>query len=265
MESLLFGHERGAFTGADSAKKGLFEQANRGTLFIDEIHNLNLAMQSKLLNFLQDHTVLPVGSQKPVTLDLHIIVATNVSLEEMIGKGLFREDLFYRIAVTTLHLPRLNERPEDIPLLIRYFTDTFNLKYHKSIRGLAPAAFKAVYDYPWPGNIRELKNAIERAFLLCGGKTITKDLLGLPEVDAAASTPGRGREKRARKPHHVLDADRSAIVRLFRKHHGMVNRMVKELNVTRSTLYRYFKKYGITPNELRKNPRQRKSAARSSQ
>lgn len=255
MESLLFGHERGAYTGADFAKKGLFEQANHGTLFIDEIHNLNLSMQAKLLQFLQDHAVIPVGGNTPVTLDVRIIVASNMDLEEMIAKGVFREDLYYRIAVTVLHLPLLKDRMEDIPFLLKYFIDTLNLKYHKSIQGLSSKAVEAVYRYPWPGNIRELRNAIERGFLLCSGKTITPELLNLPLAGPGRLQAGKVRKSGARKPHQALNVSRADVIKLFRKHRGMINRVAGELDVARKTVYSYFKKQGITPNDFRANPR----------
>jgi DNA-binding NtrC family response regulator len=166
LESELFGHERGAFTDARQQKRGLFETANSGTLFLDEIGEMTLGLQSKLLRFLEEKTFKRVGGLTDIRVDVRVIAATNRDLEEEVKAGKFREDLFYRLQVMPVHLPALRERRGDVPLLASYFVDRFNREFRKRVRGLRPAAITLLEQYQWPGNIREMRNAIERAMLL---------------------------------------------------------------------------------------------------
>jgi DNA-binding NtrC family response regulator len=175
LESELFGHERGAFTDARQQKRGLFETADAGTIFLDEIGEMTPALQSKLLRFLEEKTFKRVGGLSDVRVDVRVIAATNRDLEEEVKAGKFREDLFYRLQVMPILLPPLRERRGDVPLLASYFIDRFNREFRKRVRGLSPAAADALQQYQWPGNIRELRNAIERAMLLIDREWLEPD------------------------------------------------------------------------------------------
>jgi two-component system, NtrC family, response regulator AtoC len=166
LESELFGHERGAFTDARQQKRGLFETADGGTVFLDEIGEMTLALQSKMLRFLEDKTFKRVGGLTDVKVDVRVVAATNRDLEDEVKAGRFREDLFYRLQVMPITLPPLRERRGDIPLLVRYYIDRYNAEFRKRVRGLTPEATSFLESYRWPGNVRELRNAIERAMLL---------------------------------------------------------------------------------------------------
>ena len=166
LESELFGHERGAFTGADRQKRGLIESADGGTVFLDEIGEMVPLLQAKLLRFLEEKSFKRVGGSQDIKVDVRVVAATNRSLQEEVKKGHFREDLFYRLNVMAVPLPPLRERKGDIPLLIDHYIDTFNTEFRKKIRGVSPAAMPALQAYPWRGNVRELRNAVERAMLL---------------------------------------------------------------------------------------------------
>jgi DNA-binding NtrC family response regulator len=166
LESELFGHERGAFTDARQQKRGLFETADGGTVFLDEIGEMTQALQAKLLRFLEEKTFKRVGGLSDMRVDVRVIAATNRDLEQEVKAGKFREDLFYRLQVMPIHLPALRERRGDITLLANYFVDRFNREFRKRVRGLSPAAVDTLQHYGWPGNVRELRNAIERAMLL---------------------------------------------------------------------------------------------------
>jgi two-component system response regulator AtoC len=175
LESELFGHKKGAFTGADRNKKGLFQEAEGGTIFLDEIGELPLALQVKILRVLQENEIRMVGDSKSMKIDVRVIAATARDLEEEVGKGTFREDLFYRLNVLSIKIPPLRDRSEDIPLLCEHFIKGFNRTLGKNIKGIAPAAMSRLLEYDWPGNVRELENAIERAAVL------TEDSLLLSE------------------------------------------------------------------------------------
>jgi DNA-binding NtrC family response regulator len=175
LESELFGHERGAFTGADRQKRGLFESADGGTVFLDEVGEMMPALQAKLLRFLEERTFKRVGGTTDIHVDVRVIAATNRKLDEEVRQGKFREDLFYRLNVVPIALPPLRERAKDIPLLLKYYVDTFNKEFKRRVEGIAPDAMARLQAYGWPGNIRELRNAIERAMLLGEGKTLTLD------------------------------------------------------------------------------------------
>jgi DNA-binding NtrC family response regulator len=169
LESELFGHERGAFTGADRQKRGLIESADGGTVFLDEIGEMVPLLQAKLLRFLEEKSFKRVGGTQDLKVDVRVIAATNRSLQEEVKKGHFREDLFYRLNVMAVPLPPLRERRGDIPLLITHYIDNFNIEFRKKIRGVSPAAMSSLQSYPWRGNVRELRNAVERAMLLAEG------------------------------------------------------------------------------------------------
>ena len=189
LESELFGHERGAFTGADRQKRGLIESADGGTVFLDEIGEMVPLLQAKLLRFLEEKSFKRVGGAADIKVDVRVIAATNRSLQDEVKKGHFREDLFYRLNVMAVPLPPLRDRRDDIPRLLQFYVDSFNLEFRKKIRGVTPGALKALQAYQWPGNVRELRNAIERAMLLTEGSELTESHFAmLTAADAALST-----------------------------------------------------------------------------
>src|SRR4029077_13065858 len=175
LESELFGHERGAFTDARTQKRGLLESADGGTVFLDEIGEMAPALQAKLLRFLEEKTFKRVGGVADIRVDVRVIAATNRSLEDEVKKGRFREDLYYRLNVLPIPLPPLRARAEDIPALVNYFVDAYNTEFRKRVRGVAAEAMLRLKAYGWPGNIRELRNAVERAMLLVEGDELTGD------------------------------------------------------------------------------------------
>jgi transcriptional regulator with PAS, ATPase and Fis domain len=172
LESELFGHTKGAFTGATEGRKGLFEEASGSTLFLDEIGELPLALQVKLLRAIQEREIRRIGDNHPIQVDLRIVAATNHDLETAVNSGQFREDLYYRLNVVSIHLPSLRHRPEDIPLLAKHFLNKYGQKHHRTLRMIAPDAIDVLMNYDWPGNIRELQNAIEHAIIICEGQVI---------------------------------------------------------------------------------------------
>ena len=189
LESELFGHERGAFTGADRQKRGLFETADGGTVFLDEIGEMVPALQAKLLRFLEERTFRRVGGSADIHVDVRVIAATNRKLEEEVRQRRFREDLYYRLNVVPIALPALRERAKDIPLLLDYYVDSYNAEFKKRVEGIAPDAVARLQTYGWPGNVRELRNAVERAMLLGEGKILTHG--GFPDDDGTAAASRR--------------------------------------------------------------------------
>ena len=198
LESELFGHEKGAFTGATSKKEGRFLLAHQGTLVLDEIGELQPSTQAKILRVLQSREFEPLGGTRPLKVDVRIIAATNRNLESMVQKGTFRDDLYYRLHVFPITLPPLRERLEDLPLLAEFFLKRFQEKYHCPVKTLSPEALQAMRRYSWPGNIRELENILERGIILCQGEALGLDALPSqiqrlacePEKDAAGTEPG---------------------------------------------------------------------------
>lgn len=186
LESELFGHERGSFTGATRSRRGAFEQAHSGTIFLDEIGEMPLHIQAKLLRVLQDYEVRPVGSDKSIWVDVRVIAATNRDLEEDVARGHFRKDLYYRLSVMTLIIPPLRDRRDDIPALTRRFINYYRYKIGRDIKQISEQTLKALYNYDWPGNVRELMNVIERAMLICKTDEITlQDLPGVFQKGSA--------------------------------------------------------------------------------
>ena len=197
LESELFGHERGAFTGADRLKRGLIESADGGTVFLDEIGEMVPLLQGKLLRFLEEKAFKRVGGAQDVKVDVRVIAATNRSLQEEVKKGRFREDLFYRLNVMALELPPLRDRQGDVPLLVEHYIDNFNTEFRKKIRGVSPGAMAALRAYPWRGNVRELRNAVERAMLLAEGNELDESHFPMPsaaegELSTGMGLPGEG-------------------------------------------------------------------------
>jgi len=237
--SELFGHEKGAFTGAGATKVGLFESAAGGTVLLDEIGEMPLSMQIKLLHVLQERQVLRVGGTKPVDLDIRIIAATNKDLDLAIQQGSFRADLFYRLNVVGLHLPRLVERRDDIPLLVSHFIEKFNLAFNKSIKRFSPPALRLLMGYDFPGNVRELENLVQRAVALADGDEV---MVGdLPAGFRDLARTGLGEDGLA-----TLEAvERQHIIEVLRATDYNKHRASAILDIPRTTLWRRMKKYGL--------------------
>ena len=243
MESELFGYEKGAFTGATKSKAGLFQAANGGTIFLDEIGELPLEMQAKLLRVLQEKEVRPVGSNERETVDVRVIAATNRDLEAAYRAGTFRKDLYFRLNVVTVHLPPLRDRRSDIPVLVHHFLD----RYAKAsqIQVTAPT-MKSLLQYEWPGNVRELENCIARAVTLGDGKTI--DVSDLPPaIRTEPAEPGSAGVPAASSlsTTALAEMERMTILRVFEQAHGDKALAGKMLGISRATLYRKLKRYNI--------------------
>lgn len=241
--SELFGYEKGAFTGATSTKTGLFESAAGGTVLLDEIGEMPLSMQVKLLHVLQERQILRVGGTKPIDLDIRIIAATNVDLKYAISRNLFREDLFYRLNVVGLHLPGLTERREDIPLLISHFIDKFNLAFNKKIKGISPQVTELLHTYDFPGNVRELENIIQRAVALADG-----DELRLRDLPARLRKTNLGNfDEETLLP--LEEVEKQHIAKVLKKTDYNKNIASIILNLPRTTLWRRMKKYHLDNQE----------------
>jgi two-component system NtrC family response regulator len=240
LESELFGHERGAFTGAHAQRKGKFEMADRGTLFLDEISELPLLLQVKLLRFLQDRTVERVGGRQPIPIDVRIIAATNRDLKAQLEQGLFREDLYYRLSVVRIQIPPLRERSEDIILLANAFLRRAPAG-RRRLR-FSGDAQSALLAYPWPGNVRELENRVNRAVIMVQGRFIEPADL---DLEVAAPAPASSlRETRDR-------VEREALVEMLGRHGGNISKTARALNVSRPTLHGLLHKHGIQAGHFR--------------
>ncbi len=259
MESELFGHEKGAFTGAIERKIGKFQAANNGTLFLDEIGELKPDMQVKLLRVLQEKKFTPVGSTREVKSNARIIAATNRNLEKMMEDSQFREDLFYRLNVMPIFLPPLRERVEDIPALVNHFIKKFSKQHNSNIQTISLQALEIMKKYNWPGNIRELENSVERAFIIETSSQITEQ--SLPDqmknkvqmTKAASSTD----KTTSLEYNGALDFDafkeemeKEFIMNALKANHGRINQTVAQANIPKNTLLRKIKKYGINVKEF---------------
>ena len=238
LESELFGHAKGSFTGADRLRIGRFEDAHEGDIFLDEIGDVPLAIQAKLLRVLEDKVVERVGEQKPIKVDVRIVTATNQDLPSMVKDGRFRQDLYYRINVVPIQLPPLRERREDIPLLARILADRQNIKTGKTIDGFTPEAMSLLYNYPWPGNVRELKNAVEYAFVVCRGQSI--------EPGDLPDSINKG--ENASVPETSASEERERLVAALKESGGNQSKAARLLGVSRMTVWKRMKKYGLQVN-----------------
>jgi two-component system response regulator HydG len=239
LESELFGHEKGAFTGATGKKKGRFELADGGTIFLDEIGEMSLSTQTKILRVLQEREFEPVGGTKTIKVDVRIIAATNKQLEQEVSKGRFREDLYYRINVVPITIPPLRERSEDIPLLAGHFLRIYSEKNKRAIRGFEPGVMQAFMQHSWPGNVRELENIVERMVIMSRGDTV-----GLNDLPPALASHQQ-EEGRTPSPTSLRDVERETIVKTLRQTGGNRTKTAAILGITRKTLQNKIKEYAI--------------------
>jgi transcriptional regulator with PAS, ATPase and Fis domain len=239
LESELFGYEKGAFTGAESQKRGKIELARDGTLFLDEIGDISLKLQMDLLRVLEQREFRRVGGSDLVTIDSRIIAATNKDLKKAIEEGTFREDLYYRLNVITIDIPPLRERREDIPLLVEHFIDKFNIEMGKHVEGASESVLRILMEYHWPGNARELRNMVERAMVVTKGKTIVDQDMSIPPPDAKLTYSGKSLE----------DMEREHIRMILGENKWNIIRSAQVLGIDRVTLYNKIKKYKMKREE----------------
>jgi len=238
FESELFGHVRGAFTDAKKDKPGRFEIAKGGTIFLDEIGNLSLPLQAKLLTIIERREVIRVGSNKTTPIDIRLVCATNNDIHQMVGEERFRQDLLYRINTVEIHLPPLRDRTDDIPLLVDHFLKIYSKKYKKRITGITSAALKDLRSYSWPGNIRELQHAIERAVIMC-------ETDKLQPLDFFLSAKSGKVDDLELETYNLEEVEKNIIKKVMDKHKGNISHVAKELGLTRTSLYRRLEKHGL--------------------
>ena len=239
FESELFGHKKGAFTDAREDRIGRIEAANGGTLFLDEVGNITLQQQAKLLSVLQNRQVIRLGTNQPIPVDIRLICATNMPLQELANENRFRKDLIYRINTVEITLPPLRQRKEDIILLAKHFGKQYAAKYRKPAIELEKSALEKLMKYPFPGNVRELQYTMERAIIMSDGDVLTeRDLLFSPMESAIAQTPEHDDNK-------LSTIEKNTILHVIEKHNGNITKAAKELGLTRTALYRRLSKYDI--------------------
>jgi DNA-binding NtrC family response regulator len=239
FESELFGHKKGAYTDAKEDRTGRFEIADQGTLFLDEIGNLSMPLQSKLLTVLQKREVTRIGSNKSIPVDIRLICATNLHVHEMVMDNTFRQDLLYRINTVEIFLPPLRERQDDIPTLAEHFLKIYSQKYRKTFKGFSASAIQLLQRYNWPGNIRELQHAIERAIIMADGDELdSRDFffLSAKPMNEKIATPAS---------FNLDEVEKTTIQRVIDKNGGNISKAAKELGLTRASLYRRLEKYGL--------------------
>ena len=259
LESELFGHVKGSFTGATQSKPGLFTVADGGTLFLDEIANLSMATQAKLLRVLQQREVTPIGGTKAAAIDIRLIAATNRSLEKMVEEGKFRDDLYFRLNIIPIDIPPLRERQGDLPLLINFFLKRFSGEIGKEISGLSADAYAALSSYTFPGNVRELENIIERAVVLCHGRQIDRDSLELPGLQAETAFPRAATEiiapqnseelkelKRKIREQAVEPIEKAFVYAALKRNDWNITKAAEETGMLRPNFQALLKKLGIS-------------------
>ena len=238
FESELFGHKKGSFTDAKEDRTGRFEVANTGSLFLDEIGNLSLPLQSKLLSTLQNRNIIRIGTNKPISIDIRLICATNMPIYEMVKNNEFRQDLLYRINTVELHLPALRERQEDIVILSEHFVELYCKKYRKPTKTFSTNTIKRLQKYSWPGNVRELQHAIERAVIMTDNANLSPEdfffLTNNPQGDDISI-----------ENYNLESVEKSVIQKAINKHNGNISKAAKELGLTRASLYRRLEKHGL--------------------
>ncbi len=254
IESELFGHEKGAFTGAVARRRGKFELADGGTLFLDEVGDMSLRTQAKVLRTLEEQTIERIGGHEPIRVDVRVIAASNQKLEDLIAQGRFREDLFYRLNVIPIEVPPLRRRKEDIPLLVEHFLKTFSAEHGKRPKTLSGEAIGYFMAYDWPGNVRELRNMVERLVIMAPGDTISPEDLPPPLRAAELVSVGDGGQRSLRGAREAFE--RAFVLAELRANEWNVTRTAKSLGIGRVNLWRKLKAYGITP------PRRSEDSAR---
>jgi DNA-binding NtrC family response regulator len=247
VENELFGHMPGAFTGASTAHRGLIEEANGGTLFLDEIASLPLLAQVKLLRFVQDREYRPLGAAKSKRVSLRIIAATNVSLEEAIRNGKFRQDLYYRLNVLPLELPSLRQRREDIPLLAWHFLRKYADEFDKPVTGFSADALQVMNSYGWPGNVRELEHIVQRAVVLCESETIDRADISLP-IPSQTTGPESFHQAKARA---IAEFERGYLQSLLAAHLGNVTKAAQAAQKNRRAFWQLLRKHGIKASDFK--------------
>jgi two-component system response regulator GlrR len=247
LESELFGYEKGAFTGAHRSTKGLFTEAHEGTIFLDEIGNMPLSTQAKFLRVLQERQFYPIGSKKPMDVDVRVIVATNRDLEDEVKKGNFREDLLYRVHVIPVYLPPLRERKEDIPLLAEYFLKKYSQKMGKTVAGLNPLALQKLMRYDWPGNIRQLENTIEYAVAMTQHNMITEDLIFLTKTESQEPFHESLKTLKAAKNAFM----RHYLINLLKTTKGNVSKAAEMAGQYRTNFHNVLKKHNVKSEDFK--------------
>ena len=244
LESELFGHEKGAFTGAHQANRGRFEQAHGGTVFLDEVNNASPTVQRKLLRVIQEGTIQRLGSESIIKIDVRVIAATNRDLLKLVEEGEFREDLYYRLNVMPIRLPPLRERMDDMPLLVRYFIDNICKEFDRSPPDLAPEAVQQLFRHSWPGNVREVSNIVERTLILNRADVINK--FALEEVALATeTTPDHSVSLNPPLPTQVENLEKEYLDLALRVYKGKINKVVDRSCITPRTLHRKMKHYNL--------------------
>jgi transcriptional regulator with PAS, ATPase and Fis domain len=250
IETELFGYEKGAFTDAKTLKKGVFEMADGGTVFLDEISEMNLNLQSKFLRVLEDQTFRRVGGVKDISVNVQVVASTNRNLEVAVKEGRFREDLYYRLSVVPIQISPLRERKEDIPLLVEHFIQRYNTQFRKNVSEVSPDGAKLMMNYSWPGNIRELKNAIERAMILADGDRIEVAHLPIRIADAGSANPlmraaGSPVVRLPPEGAGLDDIERKLLEQALEYAHGNKSKASKLLKISRDTLRYKVKKHNL--------------------
>jgi two-component system response regulator HydG len=244
LESELFGHEKGAFTGAERRREGRFMQAHQGTIFLDEVGEMPAAMQAKLLRVIQEREIQRVGGTEVLEVDVRILAATHRDLAAEVAAGRFREDLFYRLNVVALKVPPLRERQDDIPLLAGHFLTRYAERNRKTVRGFTPRCLDLLLRHDWPGNVRELENAVERAVILMAGDYVSEKDLPLSIAGAGEALPAPGEPSAPGGPRTLEDIEREAILATLQRTEGNKSKAAEMLGITRKTLYKKLKTYG---------------------
>ena len=235
----MFGHEKGAFTGAIEVHQGYFERAEGGTLFLDEVDSLSAAAQTRLLRVIQEGELERVGGKQTLSIDLRIISATNQNLEELVKQGKFRQDLYYRINVVRLNIPPLVERPEDLPYLVQFILQRMNRKYNKAVESVSREVMRKIRGYQWPGNVRELENILERSLLFANGKEMTQLDLELPSATKNAE------EWKDVKERTLTGVERAFLATALKVHQGDIKKVAVDMNITSRAIYAKVKKYNL--------------------
>ena len=249
MEAEFFGYKKGAFTGADKDSAGLIEKANGGTLFLDEIGEIPYDMQAKFLRFLETKEIRRIGEEKPRKIDVRIVAATNRNLEEMVKRGEFREDLYFRIGGFKIEIPPLRERKDDIPLLVEYFIQKFNEKYNRDVKGITPQALKVLVEYDWPGNVRQLENMIYKACMLTEpGQPIDVKNID-PEIKGDSEFPLSYSEAKKQYMEKFMKKYLSVLLSMT---NGNISKAARMANIERQSLQKLLKKYNVDPAKYRK-------------